>query len=138
MCTDPMRPKQSPTPAGTITSPAQGQADTTDGAQTQLQEKELFWRLLRGPSKVRDQILTPLAHAWYGALPADLQPLALRERYPRVANRLALCWADPVLTDVVLRELLNDKRRRRKGFAGDVRLELLKLHAASIEGANPG
>jgi hypothetical protein len=112
--------------------------ETADEAGTPPQEKELFWRLLRGPSRARDQTLTPLAHAWYSALPEDLQPQALRARYPRVANRLALCWADPVLTNVVLRELLNDKRRRRKGFAADVRLELLKLHAASIEGIHPG
>jgi hypothetical protein len=133
-----MRPKQPPSPTEATTAQSPGLAEAAERAQTLLREKELFWRLLRGPSKARDQTLTPLAHAWYGAFPADLQPRALREQYPRVANRLALCWSDPVLTDLVMRELLKDKRRRRKGFAADVRLELLKLHAASIEGAKPG
>jgi hypothetical protein len=123
---------------GEVIWPEQGPAPQKEAARPAADESNPFWRLLRGPSRARDQILTPLAVDWADALPEGLKPLALCEGYPRVANRLALCWADPALTDLVLREMLNDKRRRRKGFPDAVRLELLNLHAASIELANPG
>ena len=52
----------------------------------------------------------------------------LLERYPHVANRLALCWADKALANRLFEDLLVDKRGGRKGFPSTVRAELLQLH----------
>ena len=60
---------------------------------------ETPWR--RAPLRPQDQELSRVALAWLDLLPARAQPLALCARYPRIANRLAVCWADPVLTDLV-------------------------------------
>jgi hypothetical protein len=54
----------------------------------------------------------------------------LPERYPRVANRLALCWSDKVLTRRLFEELLTDQRGGRRGFPPPVRDELLRLRLA--------
>lgn len=47
--------------------------------------------------------------------------------YPRVVNRLALCWNDAALTDRLLDDLLIGRRGKRKGFPGPVAEELLRL-----------
>jgi len=99
---------------------------------------EKAWELLRSRAALRDQTLTTLAMAWRDSLPAELQPRALCERYPRIANRLALCWSDPVLTDAVMRDLLTPRRGGRKGFPKEVRIELMALQAATGQHAHPG
>lgn len=95
------------------------------------------WELLRSRSNVRDETLTTLAKAWCDSLPTQLLPRVLCERYPRITNLLALCWSDPVLTDTVMRDLLNPRRSGRKGFPNEVRCELVLLEAAALERANP-
>ena len=64
---------------------------------------------------------------WASGLPVDLRPHQLLELYPRVANRLALCWADKVLTNRMFEDLLVDRRGGRKGFPPAVRAEILQL-----------
>jgi hypothetical protein len=59
--------------------------------------------------------------------PAD-RPSNLCALYPRVANRLALCWPDAVLTRHFLESLLVDKRGTRQGFPAPVAAELIRLH----------
>jgi hypothetical protein len=56
-----------------------------------------------------------------------------------VANRLALCWGDPVLTERLFRDLLNPRRgmHLRKGFPPLVQRELLTLHRLSLGEAMP-
>jgi hypothetical protein len=93
---------------------------------------EKAWELLRSQSNLRDKTLTTLAKAWRDSLPAESQPRVLCERYPRIANRLALCWSDPVLTDAVMRDLLAPRRSGRKGFPEEVRCELVVLQAAAM------
>jgi hypothetical protein len=65
--------------------------------------------------------------AWRNALPLFLQPAALCERFPRIANGLASGWRDPDSTMHYFDDLLTDKRGGRKGFAGDVLQELCAL-----------
>lgn len=92
-------------------------------------ERDAAMQLLRSPPNPRDRALSSLAQAWRDRLPPDRRPLQLCERYPRVANRLALCWGDPVLTEMLFKDLLNDRRgmRLRKGFPPPVLGELLTL-----------
>ena len=83
----------------------------------------------REPPNPRDKMLSAFARAWVDALPRTLQPQSLCAQYPRIANRLALCWADPGLTDQIFASLLEDKRRGRAGFPREVAEELGRLRA---------
>jgi hypothetical protein len=73
--------------------------------------------------------LSPLAQRWVKALPAAVRPLELSNRFPRIANRLALCWNYVDLVESVFNELLVDHRGGREGFPTQVANELLRLHA---------
>ncbi len=84
-------------------------------------------RLLRAPPSPRDTMLMALAKSWLNALPPAYQPHTLCVQYPRVANRLALCWNDKMLTEAVFDDLLLDRRGGRQGFPGPVHTELVKL-----------
>ena len=83
---------------------------------------------LRKPGRPEDR--TPMAFTlqWANEFPRDRRPTLLLERYPHVANRLALCWADKALINRLFEDLLVDKRGGRKGFPSAVRSELLRLH----------
>jgi hypothetical protein len=102
-------------------------------------EREAAMLLLRSPPNPRDKTLSTLAQAWRDRMPAEFRPLQLCERYPRVANRLALCWGDPVLTEMLFKDLLNDRRgmKLRKGFPAPVQRELLALLSLARQQAQP-
>jgi len=85
---------------------------------------------LRQPPRAQDLVLSALAQAWVGSLASDERPAALVRQYPRIANRLALCWNDPALLERVFDDLLADRRGGRQGFAQDVQADLLRLRAA--------
>jgi hypothetical protein len=70
-----------------------------------------------------------LAIAWSICLDREIYPADLIELYPRIANRMALCWHDPVLMGRLLDSLLQDRRGGRKGFPDGVKDELLRLRA---------
>ena len=84
-------------------------------------------RIKRSDPNPRDARLSPVATVWLVRLSDELRPLALCDRYPRIANRLAICWEDPQLTALVFRELLEDRRGNRRGFPPDVKRELITL-----------
>ncbi len=91
--------------------------------------------LIRQRSRPRaaDAILTSLARAWFEALPMRPRPEQFCARYPRVANRLALCWPEVELTEQLFDDLLVDRRGGRRGFPAPVLDELRRLrtvHAA--------
>jgi hypothetical protein len=75
-------------------------------------------------------VLGSHAVAWADGLPPELRPVELMRRYPRVANRLALCWADRILRHNALEDLLIDRRGGRQGFPARVREELVRLRIA--------
>lgn len=95
------------------------------GAAPRLAAQE--WALLREPPTERDMKLTGLALSWLERLPLPLRPVNLCSRYPRVANRLALCWSDAVLCGRLFDDLLVDRRGNRKGFPPPVAEELMRL-----------
>lgn len=94
-------------------------------------ERQNSKRLLRSAPNPRDMALTSLARTWAERLPEPLRPAALCARYPRVANRLALCWEDPVLVAKVFADLLEDRRGTRKGWPPEVQRELIALRQAA-------
>ncbi|MDH5540376.1 MAG: hypothetical protein OEY03_13310 [Rhizobacter sp.] len=90
---------------------------------------EADWAMLRTPLRRRDRILSDLTLAWVEHLPKKERPFKLCAQYPRVANRIALCWNDRSLTGRVFISLLLDRRGRRKGFPAPVAYELMRLRA---------
>jgi hypothetical protein len=99
-------------------------------AQELAQQQADAMRLLRSPENPRDRTLSKLAEEWRDRLLPRLQTRALCERYPRLANRIALCWCDRKLTRRLLDQLLQDRRGGRKGFPAPVLAELVALSGA--------
>ena len=88
---------------------------------------ESGWQRLREQPRPRDFALSPLAITWCDALQQRSRPTQLCALFPRVANRLALCWNDAALASRVLDDLVLDKRRHRAGFPPEVSQELIRL-----------
>ena len=79
-------------------------------------------------------LLLPIARRWFEILPTEIQPRALLEQFPRIANIVARSWDDRDSVERYLGELLIDRRGNRQGFPPDVQLELLNLrdHVAGL------
>jgi hypothetical protein len=109
-------------------------------ARPQTPTGEADWSKVRSPQRAHDQALTELAAQWAAGLPPLVRPVNLLHQYARVANRIALCWTDPVLMAALFDDLLMDKRGGRKGFPPPVALELKRLqqHHHNIHGAGSG
>jgi hypothetical protein len=88
------------------------------------------WKSLRSAIRDQDIKLGALAVAWSIQLDLSIYPSELIKSYPRIANRLALCWNDPVLAARLLDSLLQDRRGGRRGFPAAVRVDLLRLRKA--------
>lgn len=84
----------------------------------------------------------PLNHAlpatfrWVESFPDAVRPVALLQRYPRIANLLARTWTDSARLHRHLESLLVDHRRGRQGFPPEVYNELLTLRELA-EGRYP-
>lgn len=100
------------------------------------------WDAQRRPPRHNDEALTGTTRAWLRKLPAGRRPQLLCMQFPRVANRIAWHWADPVQAHAVLDDLLEDRRGGRAGFPPPVVQELRRLrdyHARMAEAAQePG
>jgi len=69
----------------------------------------------------------PATARWAARLPSDVQPLALLQRFPRIANDLARVWHDEIELQLHLDDLLTDRRGGRQGFPPEIHQELLML-----------
>ena len=69
----------------------------------------------------------PSTARWAAGLPAEIQPLSLLQRFPRIANDLARVWHDDSELQLHLDELLTDRRGGRQGFPPEIHQELLML-----------
>ena len=88
---------------------------------------QALWRGVRRTARECDRALTGTTRRWLRALPPRRRPLRLCESHPRVANRIAWCWADAGLREAVLDDLLVDRRGGRQGFAPIIVRELQRL-----------
>lgn len=88
---------------------------------------ESGWQRLREPPRPQDLVLSSLAQRWCESLQQRYRPTQLCTLFPRLANRLALCWNDEVLASQVLDDLVVGKRRNRTGFPPAVSQELIRL-----------
>jgi hypothetical protein len=91
------------------------------------------WAPLRRAPRECDNALNGTARHWLRGLPPRRRPLRLCETYPRVANRIAWCWADAALTEQVLDDLLTDRRGGRRGFPAPIARELQRLRAFNTQ-----
>jgi hypothetical protein len=77
----------------------------------------------------------PAAQRWVAALPGEIEPRALLQQFPRIANKLARLWGDRDSLEKYLNDLLISRRGTRQGFPPDVQNELLNLRDY-VEGRN--
>jgi hypothetical protein len=82
---------------------------------------------MRSASTEGDRTLSRLVPRWLEMLPPESRPDYLCVHFPRIANRLALCWLDPALTVQLLDDFLRDKRGARRGFPPHALAELKSL-----------
>ena len=78
----------------------------------------------------------PATFRWIESFPEAVRPIALLQRFPRIANLLARTWNDSARLHRYLESLLVDRRRGRQGFPPDVYNELLTLRELA-EGRYP-
>jgi hypothetical protein len=89
-----------------------------------------YWEQRRRKPQPEDRALTGATIDWLLALPPNLRPQALCERYPRVANMIATAWPHIEERRSLLHSLLRDARGGRKGFPAGVRREIEVLHGS--------
>jgi len=87
----------------------------------------LSWTPQRRAPRHTDRALTDVTRTWLHHLPLRRRPLRLAAQFPRVANRIALCWGEAALAEQVLADLLVDRRGGRRGFPVLVTRELQRL-----------
>ncbi len=88
----------------------------------------------RAPLSESDKSLSRLVPTWLESLPVESRPNYLCAHFPRIANRLALCWADPALAVRLLDDFFADKRGTRLGFPPKARNELMHLRQLAARG----
>lgn len=93
-----------------------------------------YWQGRRRPPQPTDRALTGAAIAWMLGLREDLRPRELCERFPRLANALAVVWPDAAQRQRALERLVNDERGQRAGFPHAVRMELELLYGVVLAG----
>ena len=71
--------------------------------------------------------LLPATIKWFRALPQELRPFGLAEKYARIANLLAQQWNDRKACCAYFDDLLMGRRSKRRGFPVSVRRELWLL-----------
>jgi hypothetical protein len=79
----------------------------------------------------------PATARWAASLPDEVQPLALLQTLPRIANTIAHLWHDGDALRACLDDLLVDRRGGRRGFPPEIQNELLILREY-CEGRFPG
>lgn len=80
------------------------------------------WTARRRASPLND-LLNPTLR-WAASLPPAIRPMALLNRFPRLANLVAASWKEPLSFRACIDDLLTDRRGGRQGLPPDVRDEL--------------
>ena len=90
-----------------------------------------YWLKRRRSGLPTDRALAGRTIDWLLQLPDQVRPVGLVEQIPRLANRIAATWQDPVQRLSTLQDLLTDDRPRRQGFSKAVlkEIEALRIHA---------
>jgi len=86
-----------------------------------------YWTGRRRSPTPTDRALTGDAMDWVVHLPAEVRPIVLCERFPRVANAIAQTWAKRAYCESLLAGMLTDQRGKRRGFPPEVQVEIERL-----------
>jgi hypothetical protein len=78
-------------------------------------------------------VLSDETSRWLAALPADVRPLHLARRFPRIANSIADLWRRVARCEEYLDTLVVDLRGDRTGFPAEVAKEVTDLRNYSAE-----
>lgn len=97
------------------------------GLERLQQVKPGYWEERRRRLVPSDRALTGATIDWLLQMPAEKRPRHLCDEFPRVANRIAACWADRAQCGLLFDQLLVDHRGGRRGFSQLVRVELFSL-----------
>ncbi len=84
-------------------------------------------RWKRAPARDKDRVLLSKTHLWLRQIPSSLLPKHMCRHHPHVVNRFADCWGDKDKFEVLIDDLLIDRRGTRKGFSARVRGEIEQL-----------
>ena len=79
----------------------------------------------RWPQPLGQQL--PATARWVTSLPVEVQPFALLQKIPRIANTIARLWHDETELQLYFDDLLIDRRGGRRGFPPDIHHEILML-----------
>ena len=100
--------------------------DEVDATMASMLSPE-YWAKVRRKNLATDRALTGRSMTWLSELPEELRPVITMQRYARVINSIVDAWPDPQHRDEVFENLLNDRRKGRRGFPIDVERELSAL-----------
>ena len=71
--------------------------------------------------------LLPYTLLWAKELPSQILPVALMDKFPRIANLIAANWKERAAFDAYMQGLLVDRRGSRQGFPSEIKEELVRL-----------
>ena len=100
--------------------------DEIDAAMASRLSPE-YWARVRRKTLATDRALTGRSIKWLAELPEELRPVITMQRYARVINVIVDAWPNADDRDEVFENLLNDRRKGRRGFPIDVERELSAL-----------
>jgi hypothetical protein len=100
--------------------------DEIDAAMASMLSPE-YWARVRRKTLATDRALTGRSMKWLADLPEELRPVITMQRYARVINVIVDAWPNAEDRDEVFENLLNDRRKGRRGFPIDVERELSAL-----------
>ena len=100
--------------------------DEIDAAMASMLSPE-YWARVRRKTLATDRALTGRSMKWLAELPEELRPVITMQRYARVINVIVDAWPNADDRDGVFENLLNDRRKGRRGFPIDVERELSAL-----------
>ena len=85
------------------------------------------WTPYRKNRHLQEEQVAPATLAWLGGIAEKVRPAALLRRFPRIANKIADLWGDPVICERYLNGLMIDQRGDRQGFPSEVAVEIATL-----------
>ena len=91
-----------------------------------------YWHRVRRPMARQDLVLLPLTMEWMRTLPKEIWPLQTGATYARILNRIAQAWSNREEREFVFEDLLNNRRKNRRGFPAPVREELQALQIFAL------
>lgn len=94
-----------------------------------------YWEGRRRKTVPSDRALTGFAIDWLIALPGDVRPKVLCDKFPRLVNQIAACWSERMHAVDALKNLLTDDRGGRRGFGAEVEVELQRLLQHALDPA---